>query len=99
LKGLTKAISGAVYRIRWILLLAHHFVIFRVTSNPEPHQSIPDFDRKGTIVQTNSNRTIFSDVFEVKGWMAGVCLQEFKAAVGLFLNGRWKLFVTFPKGR
>jgi hypothetical protein len=96
---MTKDISGAVYRIRWIVLLAQKFVIFRMTANPEPHQSILDFDRKGTIVQTNSNRTIFSDVFEVKGWMSGGCLQEFKAAVGLFLNGCWKLFVTFPKGR
>jgi hypothetical protein len=70
-----------------------------VTSNPEPHQSILDFDRKGTIVQANSNRPIFPDVFEVKRWVSGVCFQEFKAAVGLFLNGCWKLFVTFPKGR
>jgi hypothetical protein len=53
--GLTWKISGAVYRIRWIALLAQHLAIVGMTSNPEPQQSIGDFDGESTMVKANSD--------------------------------------------
>jgi hypothetical protein len=50
-------------------------------------------------MKTDPDRAIFSNGFEVEGWMLRVRLQEFEAAVGVFLNGPWKLFKRFPECR
>jgi hypothetical protein len=57
-----------------------------MASNPAPDQSVRDFDRECTIVKTNSDRTIFSNAFEVEEEIAGVRFQEFQTAVGLLLD-------------
>ena len=75
--------NDAQWRIRFDDLLIQQLVIIRMTANPEPNQTVSSLDGKRSIVKTNSDGTIFPDVLKVKGRMLGICLQDFKAAVGL----------------
>jgi hypothetical protein len=62
--------SGLILSL--LALFLNHSLVLVMCSNPEPNQSFGDFDRKCTIVKTNSHRAVFANFFEVQGGMSKV---------------------------
>jgi hypothetical protein len=46
-------------------LFLNHSLVFIVRSNPEPNQTIRDFDRKGTIMSSDSHGAVSANLLEV----------------------------------
>jgi hypothetical protein len=80
-----------------LALFFDHSLVLVMHSNPEPNQSIRNFDRKGTIVNSDSRGAVSANLFEVQGRMSGVCFQPLILFIRHFLNIQRQLLVVFPE--
>jgi hypothetical protein len=64
--------SDGFYVFHWDFLLAHcfnHSLIFIVSADPNPNEIFAIRNRKGPVVDSNSDRPKLADFFEMEGWM------------------------------
>jgi len=78
-------------------LFLNHSLVFVMRSNPEPKQSIRDFDRKGTIMSSDSHGAVSANLLEVQGGMSEVCFQPLILLIGRLLDIHRQPLVVFPE--
>jgi hypothetical protein len=66
-------------------------------SNPEPDQPIRDFDRKGTIVISDSHGAVSANLLEVQGGMSWVCFQPLIVFIRHLLDIQRQVLVLSPE--
>jgi hypothetical protein len=80
-----------------LALFFNHSLIFVMRSNPEPKQSIRDFDRKGTIMSSDSHGAVSANLLELQGGMPGVCFEPLILLIGRLLDIHRQPLVVFPE--
>jgi hypothetical protein len=79
------------------LFFAYYSCIVVVGTYPDPDKVFLVFDSKRPIVETYPSRPELTDLFEMKGWIRGICLKALEVAFRYFLDGVGKIFETLPK--
>jgi hypothetical protein len=59
-------------------LLAHDSIVFGMVADPEPENAFWIFYAQRSIKQSDANRAVFADSFEMEGWMLRVGFKELK---------------------
>jgi len=55
-------------------------------ANPKPQQVVASFDSQRSILQTNSDGTVFSNFLEMQRLVCRVCLQKFVVFISKITN-------------
>ncbi len=67
--------------------LSDETIVFGVSTDPEPVNTIRYFHAKSAVTHPDANRSIGTYDFEMKGWMLGIGLQQFEVLVCKLANG------------
>ncbi len=74
-------------------------VVIGVVPDPEPEQSLRNFDRQGPMKEPDTRRMELADLLQAESWMPGIRLQEHEVLVGKFTDGFRQGTIRLPKPR
>jgi len=66
-------------------ILAQKFIILRVIADPKPENAILDIDAQCPVMESDTDRSIYFNFFEMKGRMLGIFFQKFKVTASQLL--------------
>jgi hypothetical protein len=61
--------------------LAEESIVLGMSPNPEPEQTVFDFDGKSTVGKPDANGSILSDLLKMQGWMLRIGLEKLEVLV------------------
>jgi len=79
------------------MLARYQSVVFCVGANPDPQESRCIRHGKRTVVNSHASRPQLAGLFEMKGWVTRVTLEQSEALIGNPLYFRWQSVVAAPE--
>ena len=67
--------------------------------NPEPEQTVIDFDRQRPVVAADADRTVHPNLLEMEGWMLGIDSKQCESGVSGLPDGLRQGLVVDPEVR
>lgn len=79
------------------MLACYDMIVLGVSADPKPQESALIRDGKCPMMESNTGRPRFANLFEMQGWMTGITPQQGEALVSQSLYTGWQCRITSPE--